>query len=132
MNSMKFKIALLFLFSIANSLFGASDLLEDIANALRSGDAKSVSRYFGSTIDLTILSQEEVYSKIQAEVVLKDFFQKNPPRSFTVIHKGESKEGAKYAIGTMVTAQGQVFRTYFFIKVQGGQPVIQELRFMKE
>jgi hypothetical protein len=129
---MKFKIALLLFFSFSASLLGAADLLDDIANALRSGDAKSVSRYFGNTIDLTILSQEEVYSKTQAEQVLKDFFQKNPPRSFTLLHKGESKEGAKYAIGTMTSAQGQVFRTYFFIKVKSGQPVIQELRFMKE
>lgn len=129
---MKFKLAILLFLAIINPAWGAADLLDDIANALRSGDAKSVSRFFGNTIDLTILSQEEVYSKTQAEQVLKDFFQKNPPRSFSVLHKGESKEGAKYAIGTMTTAQGQVFRTYFFIKVKSGQPIIQELRFMKE
>lgn len=108
------------------------DMLDDIANALRSGDARSVSRFFGNTIDLTITSQEEVYSKVQAEQVLKDFFTKNPPRSFNIIHKGESKEGARYAIGTLVTSSGAVYRTYFFIKQQGSTSIIQELRFMKE
>ncbi len=108
------------------------DLLDDIANALRSGDARSVSKFFGTSVDLTILSQEEVYSKVQAEQVLKDFFTKNQPRSFTIIHKGESKEGARYAIGSMITTQGVNYRTYFFIKQQGGTAIIQELRFMKE
>lgn len=108
------------------------DVLDDIANSLRSGDAKSVSKYFGNTVDLTIITQEEVYSKVQAEQVLRDFFSKNAPRSFTIIHKGESKEGARYAIGSLVTSQGVSYRTYFYIKQQGGSAVIQELRFMKE
>jgi len=108
------------------------DLLDDIANALRSGDAKSVSKYFGNSVDLTIITQEEVYSKVQAEQVLRDFFSKNQPRSFTIIHKGESKEGARYAIGSLITTQGVSYRTYFYIKQQGGNAIIQELRFMKE
>lgn len=128
----KTTILLSLILVLAGTTFGALDLLDDIANALRSGDSRSVSRYFGSTVDLTIISQEEVYSKVQAEQVLKDFFTKNPPRSFSLIHKGESKEGARYAIGTLVTAQGITYRTYFFIKQQGNSATIQELRFMKE
>lgn len=108
------------------------DVLDEIANSLRSGDAKSVSRFFGNTIDLTISNQEEVYSKIQAEQILKDFFNKNRPRSFTIIHKGESKEGAKYAIGTYISANGISYRTYYYVKASGTSGVIQELRFMKE
>lgn len=133
LNKMK-KLTILFslILLIAGTTFGALDMLDDIANALRSGDSRSVSRYFGNTVDLTIIAQEEVYSKVQAEQVLKDFFAKNTPRSFTLIHKGESKEGARYAIGTMVTAQGTTYRTYFYIKQQGNTAVIQELRFMKE
>lgn len=107
-------------------------MLDDIANALRSGDAGMVSRFFGNSIDLTIVANEDVYSKTQAEQILKEFFSKNTPRSFTILHKGESREGARYAIGTLVTAQGQVYRTYFYIKAKGNFPIIQELRFMKE
>jgi hypothetical protein len=63
--------------------FAQNDLLDEIATSLRSGDARSVSRYFGNTIDLTIISQEEVYSKVQAEQILKDFFLK---KSASLIH----------------------------------------------
>ena len=112
--------------------YASLDIFDDISNSLRSGDAKAVSRFFGNTVDLTIINQEEVYSKMQAEQILRDFFSKNTPRSFTIIHQGLSKEGARYAIGNLTTAQGVVYRTYFFVKSQGGASVIQELRFMKE
>ena len=123
---------LIILLLAAGSVAAYSDILTDIGNAIRSGDAHSVARYFSSTVDLTILQQEEVYSKAQAEQVLREFFSKNTPRSFNLIHKGVSKEGAKYAIGTLVTAQGTQFRTYFFVKQSGSGELIQELRFEKQ
>ena len=67
--------------------FAQNDLLDEIASSLRSGDARSVSRYFGTTIDLTIISQEEVYSKVQAEQILKDFFLKNQRKFFRIQKK---------------------------------------------
>ena len=116
------------------SLFSAPSVIdpyEDIANAIRSGDAKSVSRYFSNSVDLTLIGQEDVYSKAQAEQILKDFFTKNTPRSFSIIHRGESKDGAKYAIGNLSTSNGN-YRVYYYFKVAGGSVNIQELRFMKE
>lgn len=125
---------ILFLILAPLSLFSAPSVLdpyEDIANAIRSGDAKSVSRFFSSSVDLTLISQEDVYSKAQAEQILKDFFNKNTPRSFSIIHRGESKDGSKYAIGNLTTSNGN-YRVYYYFKVAGGNVNIQELRFMKE
>lgn len=107
------------------------DPYEDIANAIRSGDAKSVSRFFSNSVDLTLISQEDVYSKAQAEQIIKDFFNKNTPRSFSIIHRGESKDGAKYAIGNLTTSSGN-YRVYYYFKISGSSVNIQELRFMKE
>jgi hypothetical protein len=128
------KILFLLLLVLTNAIEARSqaDGLDAVANALRSGDAKSVAKFFGSTIDLTIVAKEEVYSKIQAEQVLKEFFVKNHPRSFKIIHKGASKEGAQYGIGSLSTNQGQTFRTYIYIKQSGKSIQVQELRFMKE
>ncbi len=123
---------LLVLLLAGGSVAAYLDIYQDISNAIRSGDARSVARYFSTTVDLTILNQEEVYSKAQAEQVLRDFFSKNTPRTFNLIHKGVSKEGAKYAIGNLVTAQGAQFRTYFFVKQSPSGEVIQELRFEKQ
>lgn len=131
MKPFRFLIAFLLAFSVMNSKAGV-DIFDDLATIIRTGDARQISRYFGSNVDLTILSVEEVYSKAQAEQVLKDFFAKNPAKSFTIIHKGLSKEGSKYAIGSYVSAQGVTYRTYLFVKNSNGTEVIQELRFEKD
>ncbi|MBP9083290.1 MAG: DUF4783 domain-containing protein [Bacteroidia bacterium] len=126
-----YKIIMVLLLTAGTSI-ASLDIYSDIGDAIRSGDAHAVARYFNTTVDLTILNQEEVYSKAQAEQVLRDFFSRNTPKSFTLIHKGVSKEGAKYAIGNLVTAQGAQYRTYFFVKQSSGGEVIQELRFEKQ
>jgi hypothetical protein len=110
----------------------AADVYEDIGSTIRSGDAKQLAAYFENTIDLTVLNQENVYSKAQAEFVIKDFFTKNPPKSFTILHKGSSPEGTQYAIGTLVTTNGKNLRVSFYIKNSGGKPTIQELRIESE
>lgn len=130
---MKKKIGLvLYVLVCSISAIAAVDIYENIANAIRSGNAEQISMYFNTNVDLTIGNKEEVYSKAQAEQILKDFFAKNTPRSFTLIHQGLSKEGAKYAIGNLTTQQGNNYRTYFFIKQSGRSEYIQELRFEKE
>jgi len=129
MRKIRFSICLLLL---SVSAFAHLQVFDDIATAIRSGDAHSIAKFFGTNVDLTILNQEEMYSKAQAEQVLKDFFSKNNPTSFTIIHTGISKEGSKYAIGSLTTSQGTTYRTYFYSKQTGNVSYIQELRFMVE
>ena len=121
------KICLLFLV-IATSSKGL-DVYDEIANAIRSGDSKQIASFFNSSIDLTIMNREDVYSKAQAELIVKDFLVKNVPKSFSILHKGSSKEGTLYAIGNLTTMNGKTFRTSFFVKISGGKHLIQELRF---
>ncbi|MEO5572088.1 MAG: DUF4783 domain-containing protein [Bacteroidia bacterium] len=125
------RLSVLFML-ISLSLFAALDIFDNVSSAIRTGDARQLSRFFNTNVDLTILNQEEVYSKAQAEQIVKDFFSKNTPKSFTIIHNGLSKEGSKYAIGNLVTTQGINYRTYLYIKQSGGTEYIQELRFEKE
>ncbi|MEO8150705.1 MAG: DUF4783 domain-containing protein [Bacteroidia bacterium] len=108
-----------------------ADIIADIAGAIRSGSAREIAKFFNTNVDLTLLADEEVYSKTQAEQVLQDFLSKNTPRSFTIVHQGV-KVGAKYAIGTYVSSQGVTYRVYFFVKQSGTTEVIQDLRFEKE
>lgn len=118
--------------ALSFSLFAGIEIFENISSAIKTGDSRQLSRYFNTNVDLTILNQEEVYSKAQAEQVLKDFFSKNSPKTFSIIHKGLSKEGSKYAIGNLLTNQGVTYRTYMYVKQAGGVEYIQELRFEKE
>ena len=110
----------------------ASDIFEDISNAIRGGDSHQLSTFFGNTVDLTILEQENVYSKAQAELVVKDFFEKNHPKFFSIIHKGSSPEKTQYAIGNLTTSNGRTFRVSFYIKNVQGKNLLHELRIETE
>ena len=112
--------------------FSEPDIYDEVSNAIRSGDSKQIAAYFGTSVDLTIMTQEEVYSKTQAELVLRDFFSKNLPKTFSLLHKGSSKEGTLYAIGSLTTVKGKVFRASFFLRKSGDKYFIQELRFETE
>jgi hypothetical protein len=116
---------------ISSSLF-AMDIYDEVANSIRSGDARQLATFFSNSIDLTIVDKENVYSKDQAEFIIKDFFSKNPPKAFNILHKGSSPEGTQYLIGNLVTTNGKTFRTSFYIKTIKGKSALQELRFEVE
>ena len=64
--------------------------------------------------------------------MLRNFFAKNKPKSYNQMHQGTSKgQDSRYTIGNLVTSSNS-FRVYIYLKVQGGQQLIQELRFDKE
>lgn len=123
-------LILLFLFAFTTSVF-AADVIDDIAAAIRSGNPKNISKYFIENIDLKVIEQEDVYSKQQAEMILKDFFSKHLVKSFTVAHKSDVKNGSQYVIGNLETNNGK-FRTYFLIKNNGGITLIQQFRIETE
>lgn len=110
-----------------SGVFLANDL-ERISLAIQSGNAKELAKYFDNTVEITIFEKEETYSKAQAEMVLRDFFTRNKPASFKIIHNGTSGQGSQYGIGTLITNKG-TFRTYIYLKQKGATPFIEELRF---
>ena len=107
------------------TVFSDAGLTANIELALRAGNAKELAKLFSSNIDLNIPGNEGVYSKAQAELILKDFFSKYPPKSYATLHKGTSSDGAMYTIGNLVTSKG-TFRAYFYIKKTADKYYIHE------
>lgn len=98
-----------------------------IASAIKTGDARELSSFFNANIELTILDNDGTYSKSQAEMILKDFFVKNPPQDFTINHNGSSKDMSQYYIGSYKTKQ-QTYRIYFLLKPGNEKMLIQQLQ----
>lgn len=128
---MKTKAVLALFLIVLSSMAFRLDIIDDIASAIRSGNPKNISKFFIENIDLKVIEQEDVYSKQQAEMILKDFFSKHAVKSFSVAHKSEPKNGSQYVIGTLETSNGK-FRTYFLIKPVGTQTLIQQFRIETE
>jgi hypothetical protein len=105
----------------------AGDIPQAVIDAFRTGNTAVLSGYFSTSIELAILDQEDIYSKQQAELIIKEFFSKHVPSSFVILHKG-GKEGSQYAIGNLTTSSGN-FRVTLLIKQKENKPYIHQLRF---
>lgn len=103
---------------------------EGIILAFKAGNAEELAKHFNANIELVILENEDVYSKTQAEQILRNFFTNHHPASFKIIFEG-GKETSRYAIGSLSTSSGN-FRVYFLIKNQDGTPLIHQLRIEEE
>lgn len=129
---MKKNILLLLLFLISPYIFSQNqgEIPNGISLALKTGNSKELVKYFNDNVEMVILDEEGIYSETQAEMILKDFFSKNQPRNFSLLHQG-GKTDAKYGIGNLVTA-GDSFRVYFLLKKKNGNILIHQFRIEKE
>jgi hypothetical protein len=130
MNLQKITFRFLFLMLVfyAPAINASADVPEGIVAAIKAGNARELAKYFNTTIELVIGDKEGIYSKPQAEQILKDFFTKNPltKDSFRLLHE-VGKESSRYAIGNLYTTKG-VYRISFLIKTVNNVPLIDQLR----
>ena len=94
---------------------------------MKTGNSSEIAKFFDNTVEINMPEKSNSYSKSQAELVLKDFFNSNTVKTFEIIHKGENS-GSQYCIGTLITKNGS-FRTTIFMKQKGDKQVLQEITF---
>lgn len=101
----------------------------EIIDAIKSGNAAEVAKYFDNTLEITFPQKSNSYSKSKAEEKLRDFFNNNPVKGFKIIHQGKNAD-SQYCIGNLSTDNG-IYRTTIYTKQKGEIQLIQELRFEK-
>ncbi|MEO9868956.1 DUF4783 domain-containing protein [Ekhidna sp.] len=107
------------------------ETVKDIGTAMKAGSSKELIKFCNRTVEIKINGESSNYSKAQAEVILRDFFNKNTPKNFTYIHQGASPEGLKYTIGRYTHSNG-AFRVVMFIKKIKDKYLIDTLNFSQE
>jgi antitoxin component YwqK of YwqJK toxin-antitoxin module len=112
-------------FLISSFTFFSS--IDEVISAMKAGNSSEIAKFFDNSVEVNIPEKSNSYSKSQAELVLKDFFNTNTVKTFEIIHKGENA-GSQYCIGTLVTKNGS-FRTTIFMKQKGARQVLQEITF---
>lgn len=126
MNLKNFILAICFI-SLSAYSFGQQKESDAIINAIKGGNASALSQYFINTIDITLLDEDDVFSKSQAEAMLSNFFSSNKPTSLNIDHQGTSKLQDHYTIGTITTGKGK-YRFTFFLKKTENNYLIKQLR----
>jgi len=79
---------------------------------------------------INIQGTEGAYSKSQATLVLKDFFNKKPGNSFDFMFKGEESSDGSFAIGNY-TSKSEKFRVTVHFKKLSGEYKIESLSIEK-
>lgn len=132
MNKFSYKLLLSFIAIFLLNLSIFAQIPDDLILSLKSGNDKVLSDYFNQNIELVVPGHDDVFSKSQAQQLVAKFFKESSPESFSIIHQGTSgNEGARYAIGTLVTAKGN-FRVYFLLKTSNNKAIIHQLRIEKQ
>ncbi|MFN3875123.1 MAG: DUF4783 domain-containing protein [Flavobacteriales bacterium] len=124
---MKRLIAIAMLLAPLGAAFAQDAEKDRVVDAMKMGDAKELASLFIANIDLTVKETSDVYSKAQAEQILRRFFNENPPVDLAIEHSGVSKSGDKYFIGILRTRTGY-FRTTFFLKKGESGHQVKQLR----
>lgn len=100
-------------------------------HALNSGNADQVSGYFAPSVDITVNGASATYSKIQGEIILKDFFNKHRVRSYEAEMAGNSNsEPALFTIGRLRTGNGD-FKIYIWLQPVGNSYNLKAIKFEK-
>jgi len=106
------------------------DIIEEISSSFQAGNTKEISAYFASTINLSILNDSNVYSKVQAEIILNSFLNAHEPRSAKIIHRLNNSPSYKHAVIELGTSKGN-FRVSYSLRVDNDKAQIVELRIEK-
>lgn len=112
---------------LAFGLQAQDDVKDKVVQAMRTGNSKELASHFIPNIDLTVKETADVYSKAQAEQIVRKFFNDNPPVDLVIEHSGVSKVGDKYYIGILRTSTGY-FRVTFFLKKTDSLFQVKQLR----
>ncbi len=109
------------------SSFKSAPGLDDVINALRSGNASELAKYVDDNIEISLPAKSDSYSRSQAIMILQDFFTSNGVKTFEVKHRGDNG-GSQFCIGTLQTKSGS-YRTTFFMTEKNGKQLVKEIRF---
>jgi hypothetical protein len=124
-------ISAAFLCAVCVLSVNAQDVFVPIKDAIKASNAKEVIKFFNASVDMNLAGDISMYSKAQAEFVLRDFFKKYPATEFRIQHTGSSKGGLQFAIGEYVS-NNDVFDVLIRVKEVSGTYLIHEINFVKK
>jgi hypothetical protein len=130
MKNFNLKLISLFICFFALVTVSFAQIPDEIVISIQNGNDSNLAEFFNENVELVVETHDDVFSKSQAQQIVAEFFKTNKPKQFTIIHQG-GKEGARYAIGSLVTNTG-TFRVYFLLKNKNNNSYIHQLRIEKQ
>jgi len=102
--------------------------IDEVVSAIRTGNSADLAKYFDNRVDIALPDKSDTYSKAQAEMIVRDFFNTKGVTGFEVKHKGENG-GAQFCVGILKTRNAD-YRTHLFMRQRGEKQLLQEIRIL--
>ncbi|WP_430817741.1 DUF4783 domain-containing protein [Carboxylicivirga sp. RSCT41] len=131
MNKFKYLLVLLLAFILFQVDAQKTAALPDGTIMLvKKADAEKLSQSFNDRIEIILPDKTAIYSRKQAEMVIKNFFNQHSVTEFQLIHQGK-KDNASYAIANYHASDGR-FRFTFLTKKRSGKIYIHQIRIERQ
>lgn len=125
------KLYCFLLLTITGFVQNTADPIDAAADLIKKGNAHEFVKMFSSSVELTILKDDGIYSSTQSELILENFFKGNTPRSVSILHTVKSNPNFRFAVLMLNTSSG-TYRTSVSLKINDGKFVVTELRIESE
>ena len=118
------------LLAAAGTQAQGSDQLNPVRTAIANGSSHDLAQYLAPSVEVGFDGDNQNYNATQTELVLKNFFAKNSPGKFEIVHQGASPEGIPYAVGRYTGRTG-TYTVFIKLKANRSTPLIDKLDFTK-
>ena len=109
------KLFVITLISVFSFSFSVKDISEDISAALKQGSTSGLVKFFSEKISIKVLTQEDLLSKSQAQVLIEDFFAKHKVKSYKTAHTSVVNGDQQFITGSLDTSHGK-FRISILVR----------------
>ncbi len=103
-------------------------VLQSLEGAIKDGNAEAVFEKASRQVDVSILGETALYSKAQAQHVVRKFFSDNPPERFAFTEDDLATQ-RRFAFGLYYARKHQVpYRVYVYLRDRDGLWELREFR----
>ena len=120
----------LLLAATTNAPAQGGDQLSGVRLAIASGSSHDLAQYLAPSVEVGFDGDSQNMSATQTELVLKNFFAKNAPGKFEIVHQGASPDGIPYAAGRY-TGRNGTYQVFIKLKANRSTPQIDKIDFTK-
>lgn len=114
-------------FTIFPAEIQQKDAIDTISGYFKTANSRELSGYFSPHMEMNILSEENEYSKAQAELILRDFFSKHKPASVKILHRINSSSNFRFGVLSFQTDKDK-FRVSISMTNEGEKFLIKVIR----
>lgn len=106
------------------------DVFVPIAKYMEAGDSEKLSVWFADNLQVDVLGTINNCTRNQAKLILRNFFAKNTPKEFKIMHKS-GRPPMNYAVANL-DAGGSRYRVIIFVKSAEGTNEILQIKIEKQ